>query len=309
MSQPVPTPHALAEALLKRRAANMLIAEETGSNTTIHVFGPDLHQLRKQAWEEFPDCRIEHHFQRPFRPRVLAQNDLLDLEDVQGCQDEPIMLGCQIQPCHGAWVGTAGMPVRYSAHGGPDRYCLLTCWHVAAGMEEQLCEALHQPTIGYPPIAYPFKCLQPRLDAVNLADAAIADTLHQGKHTIDSKILIVDEEPGLPADPKEDLHVLKVGRTTGLTYGVVVATGAAVRVSYLDGDRVFENQMVIEGTGEPFSAPGDSGSGVFDSALLAPVGLLFAGNDQLTIATPIKQISHWLSLQWPFLPQNQEQQP
>jgi len=302
MSQPVPTPHALAEALLKRRAAHMLIAEETGSNTTIHVFGSDLHQLRKQSWEEFPDCRIEHHFQRPFRPQVCYAGSFKILETVQACQDEPIKLGCQIQPDHGKWVGTAGLPVRYKAPDGADIYCLLTCWHVAAGEEKPLCRALHQPTIEYPPIATPLKCLEPRPDAVNLADAAIADTLLGGHHTISPKILILEEEPAMPATPEENLNVLKVGRSTGLTYGVVVATGAAVRVNYPDGDRIFENQVVIEGSGEPFSAPGDSGSGVFDSALLAPVGLLFAGNDQLTIATPIKQISHRLGLQWPFLP-------
>ena len=85
--------------------------------------------------------------------------------------------------------------------------------------------------------------------------------------------------------------VQKYGRTTGLQPGSVAGTNVSVDVCYIG----FENFCLQEArfAGQisispgPFSAPGDSGSLVVTQGGNEPVGLLFAGGDGLTIATPI----------------------
>ena len=85
--------------------------------------------------------------------------------------------------------------------------------------------------------------------------------------------------------------VQKYGRTTGLQLGNVAATNVSVDVCYIAfGDFClqearFAGQISI--SPGPFSAPGDSGSLVVTQGGNQPVGLLFAGGDGLTIATPI----------------------
>ena len=85
--------------------------------------------------------------------------------------------------------------------------------------------------------------------------------------------------------------VLKYGRTTGLQLGSVTTTDVSVDVCYIAfGDFClqqarFAGQFSI--SPGPFSAPGDSGSLIVSQSGNQPVGLLFAGGDGLTIATPI----------------------
>ena len=87
------------------------------------------------------------------------------------------------------------------------------------------------------------------------------------------------------------LPVQKYGRTTGLQLGDVASTNVSVDVCYIAiGDFClqearFAGQFSI--SPGPFSAPGDSGSLVVTQGANQPVGLLFAGGDGLTIATPI----------------------
>ncbi len=89
-----------------------------------------------------------------------------------------------------------------------------------------------------------------------------------------------------------NMPVKKYGRTTGLTKGRVYALNATVDVGYDSGVARFVGQIIITPGG--FSAGGDSGSlVVFDGKGRSkaddrkPVGLLFAGNDFMTVANPI----------------------
>jgi hypothetical protein len=89
----------------------------------------------------------------------------------------------------------------------------------------------------------------------------------------------------LPTEEAFGLPVAKIGRTTGLTVGEVVAIE-------LDGVRVmmdskgylrtalFNGQMVVASRGSRFSKGGDSGSVVFSHPGEQAVGLLFAGADR-----------------------------
>jgi len=65
-------------------------------------------------------------------------------------------------------------------------------------------------------------------------------------------------------------------------------------VDYRTGTARFAGQIVITGSGELFSAGGDSGSLIVSKGLLLadrrPVGLLFAGSSVTTIANPIELV-------------------
>jgi hypothetical protein len=76
-----------------------------------------------------------------------------------------------------------------------------------------------------------------------------------------------------------------MGRTTGLTKGIVTQIDVTVDVDYAGRVARFTDQAF---TG-PISSPGDSGSAILDTAGRA-VGLLFAGSEQVTIFTPIRRI-------------------
>lgn len=89
-----------------------------------------------------------------------------------------------------------------------------------------------------------------------------------------------------------NMPVMKYGRTTGLTKGKVYALNATVDVGYDTGVARFVGQIII--TPGTFSAGGDSGSLIvvdgkakYKSQKGRPVGLLFAGSSQYTIANPI----------------------
>ncbi|MBI2853971.1 MAG: hypothetical protein HYX87_03505 [Chloroflexi bacterium] len=128
--------------------------------------------------------------------------------------------------------------------------------------------------------------------AGNTIDAAIAlsATSMLGKST----------PPGGYGTPKSttatatiNMKVKKFGRTTGLTKGQVYAIHATVNVTYDSGVARFVEQIVV--TPGKFSRGGDSGSLIVtDSRTSAsdrlPVGLLFAGSQTFTVASPIDPV-------------------
>jgi hypothetical protein len=120
-----------------------------------------------------------------------------------------------------------------------------------------------------------------RAGANNLVDAAIA-TLEPQIEWDASALTGFGRLDGLrpeslvPGDP-----VFKIGRTTGLTRGVVTAIEVDdVVVSYERGEIGFDRQIEIASAEKtrPFSSGGDSGSMIFDADGRA-CALLFAGSD------------------------------
>ncbi len=96
----------------------------------------------------------------------------------------------------------------------------------------------------------------------------------------------------------DGVKVSKVGRTTGVTHGLVTAFEVDnVIVEYDMGLLRFDNQIEIEGAGsDPFSRGGDSGSAIIDTDMAA-VALLFAGGEiggsngqGLTYANPLQEV-------------------
>ena len=85
-------------------------------------------------------------------------------------------------------------------------------------------------------------------------------------------------------------RVLKHGRTTAYTEGTVVDASFDGFVDYGPaGSAWFEDQVVVEGDDDPFSAAGDSGSLIVDDDR-HPVALLFAGDDRHTLGNPIDAV-------------------
>jgi hypothetical protein len=76
--------------------------------------------------------------------------------------------------------------------------------------------------------------------------------------------------------------VIKAGRTTQVTVGIVIAVNATVAVGYGSaGTGLFRHQILTTA----MAAGGDSGSLLMDRGLKA-VGLLFAGSSRITIYNP-----------------------
>ena len=101
-----------------------------------------------------------------------------------------------------------------------------------------------------------------------------------------------------PVAPRLSLSVIKNGRTTQATQGVITAIGVnSVRVRYTAGVASFNNQIFIQGIGSrPFSQGGDSGSIIVTAGTRQPVGLLFAGSATHTIANPIEAVMSALGI-------------
>ncbi|MEX2300461.1 MAG: hypothetical protein WD733_05965 [Bryobacterales bacterium] len=79
--------------------------------------------------------------------------------------------------------------------------------------------------------------------------------------------------------------VIKAGRTTQVTTGVVLSVNATVIVNYGVGLAVFRHQIITTA----MSAGGDSGSLLMDQNLNA-VGLLYAGSSEITIHNHIADV-------------------
>jgi hypothetical protein len=94
-------------------------------------------------------------------------------------------------------------------------------------------------------------------------------------------------------------NVYKVGAKTGMSHGVVRSLHYTAKIDFPGFKAVFVDQIQITGSlpGFGFSQPGDSGSLIRSSNDHAFVGLLFAGNDQWTLANHqsnvISKLKEW----------------
>jgi len=122
----------------------------------------------------------------------------------------------------------------------------------------------------------------------NYSDAAIAflDVM-----SVAPSILGIGTPTGA-ARPLLNMVVRKAGRTTGLTEGIIRAVNSDIfDIEYEQGPVRVDDCIVIRASmaNKSFSKPGDSGSAIVN-AQGKIVGLLFAGSDVVTFATPINRI-------------------
>jgi hypothetical protein len=126
----------------------------------------------------------------------------------------------------------------------------------------------------------------------NLVDAALAEVAF---HDIDREIHWIARVQGWRprAGVTVGTPVKKVGRTTNLTVGRILAIGATVDVNYGGGQIArFTDQIVTSA----MSAGGDSGSLVLTLDNVA-VGLLFAGSSLVTIVNQIENVRSLLRVE------------
>lgn len=117
----------------------------------------------------------------------------------------------------------------------------------------------------------------------NLVDAAVARPTHSRNVTASIIGVVIPNGVGQALLGQQ---VVKAGRTTQVTTGVVIAVNATIVVGpYPGGFAQFRHQIVTTGMG----APGDSGSLLMDRDLNA-VGLLFAGSAEITIFNHIADV-------------------
>lgn len=136
--------------------------------------------------------------------------------------------------------------------------------------------------------AYVIKVLR-QTEQDNLIDAAVAKPVKSGALRPD--ILGIGPVRGL-ASARVGMPVIKSGRTTGVTKGVVQAVDVTLQVEMGDGEQaVFHDQVVAT----PMSQGGDSGALVLDDGNRA-VGLLFAGSDKATVFNKIQHVMTGLSI-------------
>lgn len=80
-------------------------------------------------------------------------------------------------------------------------------------------------------------------------------------------------------------RVLKSGRTSGVTAGVVDGTQVKIEI----GAATFAHQLAVVGTSGPFAAAGDSGSLVVDDRTRA-VGLVLGSTPRIAFVNPIELV-------------------
>jgi hypothetical protein len=95
---------------------------------------------------------------------------------------------------------------------------------------------------------------------------------------------IKEAKPGMP--------VKKSGRSSGLTFSIVLATNVTIRIAVSNTENAVFADQILAG---PMSIPGDSGSLVLTEDNYV-VGLLFAGSDQATTFSRIDRVFDALNI-------------
>jgi len=125
--------------------------------------------------------------------------------------------------------------------------------------------------------------------AINYVDCALC--LPDSQTDISPNILDLGTPAGIDT-ARQGMHVIKSGRSSGVTEAEVLDVSADIRVGYGDFSCQFTDQIITT----PFGIPGDSGSAVINKANNRVCGLLFAGSDSITVVNKIHNVLGFLSL-------------
>lgn len=135
------------------------------------------------------------------------------------------------------------------------------------------------------------KAIQSNPQAVNVMDAAVVKPLHV--EDVRPEILDIGLVTGT-VEATLGMKVMKSGRTTGFTKGIITLLDAIVDVSYGGGKTARYERQFLTGA---MSEGGDSGSLLVSEDSREAVGLLFAGSPQVTIYNPIDEVLHGLLIE------------
>jgi len=231
--------------------------------------------------------------------RLLA--DPVDVQMLrQRCR--PLVIGCSV----GHVTATAGTLGLIARHSKTNRAVLVSNSHVFAHSgAARIGDGITQPgrIDGSPePVGALLDFVPLKLSGSNQVDAAIAlpdPAIELQPNQIPGignfSITTVNLLPNLP--------VRKVGRTSGLTRGIVTAVEIDhIVVDTEAGNAIFDDQIEIQGIDGPFSQSGDSGSLVVTEQGEA-IGIVFCGNEfandgrGLTYVNPLPKVMDAFNLQ------------
>jgi hypothetical protein len=211
----------------------------------------------------------------------------------------PFSMGASVGHDH-PMAGTAGAILRIRGGEDPRRF-LLSNNHVLA--RENLLPVgapIFQPgqkdwagtdSSHSEPVARLTDFIRLKSSEPNSVDCAIAElTSPDGAHSE-----LIDVGPGnhKPIVAREQMRVLKTGRTTGVTHGQIVDVALDIEIDYPRlGSIIFHDQILIKSNDStPFSLGGDSGALVVtDDADHSPLGLLFASSQGWTVASQLQEV-------------------
>lgn len=199
-------------------------------------------------------------------------------------EQRPLIIGASVAN-YNVTVGTIGCFVRPRGGGSP---CILSNNHVLAneGNAKPNSEVLQPAPADNGDLSNTVAGLTNSIPlnrtGINLVDAAIA-TIAPGI-TFNANLLTGIGTLGAAAGsaPVDQDTVYKIGRSSGLTRGRVLATEICnVHIDYDMGNLRFDHQIEIENAPgqDAFAQPGDSGSLVVNQSYQA-IGLLCGGSDQ-----------------------------
>jgi hypothetical protein len=230
----------------------------------------------------------------------------------------PVVGGISISPLNADFIGTLGCFLRRKT-ATADQMFALSNNHVLADVDNlPMGTPIVQPGPEVAqtkpadvfaklefaiPIHFPTGPNDPTLNRFDAAIARITDSsLIQLKQTLGlPREGLPGCDPSAIATPEPNMRVMKVGRTSGFTRGVITATnvqGTQVNYGSQQSPRlaVYRDTIEIVGDNGPFSRPGDSGSVILEESTGHPVALLFAGDGKTTTACDFGQLCQQLNV-------------
>ena len=205
-------------------------------------------------------------------------------------------------------AGTLGAVV-YDENDG--KACMLSNWHILCGSAPcSIGESIYQPGVYDGGTASDTVATLKRWKLNSDMDAAIAE--FNGVRSFTRDILGLSPTTGY-TNPTMGMEVVKSGRTTGVTEGVIDGVSASLTLSYSGvGNVTFYNQIHVvprppwPAVNYEVSSGGDSGSVWIEESSGKAVGLHFAGetspaiSSEHAIASPIPKVVQ--ELKFSFLP-------
>ena len=214
----------------------------------------------------------------------------------------PIVGGVTISPLNESFVGTLGCFLQRTTNGVSQVFALSNNHVMADTNRLAIGTPIVQPgpevvptkpgdvfsaLSSFIPLQFPQARIAP---VVNVFDAAIAIVAEENLIK-KGKLLGISKYVPKVGVAVPGMRVIKSGRTTGVTTGIVTATrvnGVQVNYGTNASPRIatFNDtiEIVSDNDAKPFSMPGDSGSVILDAATGQPVALLFAGDGHTTTA-------------------------
>ncbi len=221
--------------------------------------------------------------------------------------ERPIPMGTSIStnPDSPLIFGTAGMLVRSITN--PSELFILSTNHVIGAKEPTLCpntapigtlilrtgslrknnsqEAVSAATVGSLFDRVKIRFLEGKK---NELDAAIAGT---NSSLTRAEIKGIGFPKAKIGQATLGMEVIKSGRTTGVTSGIVEALNVTAQVTYgFCGTTTFVGQVMLSNMADK----GDSGAVILERGIKKPVALLFAGNKNNILANPFDLVTKTL---------------